>query len=136
MMKRNNVYLLPCDDRAYYSQVTTDSPSPSAIFMVAEGTYPVEMWWSRHDLNMCREWASEACESREELIEVLNFLGKCGHNIETLWDYNDRTTTNAELTRLFDVCYDRKKEEIEAAFDAAMEEFERRGGEEPLLAFC
>ena len=32
--------------------------------------------------------------------------------------------------------HDRKKEEIEAAFDAAMEEFERRGGEEPLLAFC
>ena len=136
MMKRNNVYLIPCDDRAYYSQVSIDSPSPSAIFMVAEGTYPVEVWWSRHDLNMCREWASETCESREELIEVLNFLGKCGHNIETLWDYNDRTTTNAELTRLFDVCYDRKKEEIEAAFDAAMEEFERRGGEEPLLAFC
>ena len=77
--------------------------------MVAEGTYPVEVWWSRHDLNMCREWASETCESREELIELLNFLGKCGHNIETLWGYNDRTTTNAELTRLFDVCYDRKK---------------------------
>ena len=107
-----------------------------AIFMVAEGTYPVELWWSKHDLNMCREWASETCESREALIEALNFLGKCGHNVETLWDYNDSTTTNAEITRLFDACYNRKKEEIEAAFDAAIEEFERRGSEEPVLVFC
>ena len=135
-MKENNVYLIPCGDRAYCSQVSIYPPTPSAIFMVAEGTYPVELWWSKHDLNMCREWASETCESREALIEALNFLGKCGHNVETLWDYNDSTTTNAEITRLFDVCYNRKKEEIEAAFDAAIEEFERRGSEEPVLVFC
>ena len=78
------------------------------------------MWWSRHDLNMCREWASAICESREELVEVLNFLGKCGHNVEELWDYNDRTTTNAEITRLFDVCYERKSEEITAAAEPLM----------------
>ena len=135
-MKENNVYLIPCGDRTYCSQVSIYPPNPSAIFMVAEGTYPVELWWSKHDLNMCREWASETCESREALIEALNFLGKCGHNVETLWDYNDSTTTNAEITRLFDACYNRKKEEIEAAFDAAIEEFERRGSEEPVLVFC
>ena len=132
----NNVYLIPCGDRAYCSQVSIYPSNPSAIFMVAEGTYPVELWWSKHALNMCREWASETCESREALIEALNFLGKCGHNVETLWDYNDSTTTNAEITRLFDACYNRKKEEIEAAFDAAIEEFERRGSEEPVLVFC
>ena len=71
-------------------------------------------------LVMCREWASAICESREELVEVLNFLGKCGHNVEELWDYNDRTTTNAEITRLFDVCYERKSEEITAAAEPLM----------------
>lgn len=132
---KNNVYLIPCGDRAYYAQVSTNSPSPSAIFMVAEGNYPVEMWWSRHNLNMCRLWATETCNSREDLIDTLNFLGKCGHNVETLWDYDDKTTTNAKITELFDVCYERKCEQICAAFDEATEALEA-SGEDMLLVFC
>ena len=30
----------------------------------------------------------------------------------------------------------RKREEIKAAFEEAMEEFEHQGGEEPMLVFC
>ena len=77
--------------------------------------------------------ASVACSC--VLILILRMLKRLLY-VETLWDYNDSTTTNAEITRLFDACYNRKKEEIEAAFDAAIEEFERRGSEEPVLVFC
>lgn len=116
----NNVYLIPCGDRAYYASISEAPPTPDAIFLVEEGPYPVELWWSRHDLNMEHFWCSEFFENREELIEKLNFLGLCGHNVELLWDYNDRMTTNEAISRLFDVCYIRKEEEIMAAFEDAI----------------
>ena len=119
-MNRNNVYLIPCGDRAYHCTVSETPPTPSAIFMVAEGSYPVELWWIRHDLNMCRIWEMQICESREELVELLDFLGKCGNNVEYLWEYEDRTTSNTEITRLFDVCFNRKREETIAAFEEAI----------------
>lgn len=129
----NHIYLIPTGDRAYKACIAATAPSPSAIFMVAEGTYPAELWWSRHDLNLCRQWCSEVCQNREALITLLDELGSCGHNVETLWDYEDSTSTNDALTQLFDDCYERKRETITAAFDKAMEELERRGGEDPLL---
>ena len=116
----NNVYLIPCGDRAYHSTISETPPTSSAIFMVAEGSYPVELWWIRHDLNMCRILEMKICESREELVELLDFLGKCGNNVEHLWEYEDRTTSNTEISRLFDVCFERKREETIAAFEEAI----------------
>ena len=60
------------------------------------------------------------CESREELVELLDFLGKFGNNVEHLWEYEDRTTSNTEISRLFDVCFERKREETIAAFEEAI----------------
>lgn len=60
-------------------------------------------------------WCSEIIPCQEELICLLNWLGECGHAVYELWDYNDDTTENEEILRLFDACYVRKKEEIEAA---------------------
>ena len=59
----------------------------------------------------------DAREDREDLIQFLNFLGECGHTIELLWDYNDRLWSTPELTKLFDVCFVRKMEELEAAIE-------------------
>jgi len=113
----DNVYLLPFGDRAYHAAVASEPPSPDAIFLVEEGYYPVEVTYTRHDMNLDRIWAGAECTDREDLIQFLNFLGECGHTIELLWDYNDRLWSTPELTKLFDVCFVRKMEELEAAIE-------------------
>jgi hypothetical protein len=112
-----NVYLRPFGDRAYRASISDTTTDPTDIFVVEEGEYPVEVWWTRHDMNMCRLWATETCENREDLIKLLDFLGDCGHTIEKMWAYEDNEFTNEELSNLFDVCYDRKMEQLSAAID-------------------
>jgi hypothetical protein len=112
-----NVYLRPFGDRAYRASISDTTTNPTDIFVVEEGEYPVEVWWTRHDMNMCRLWATETCENREDLIKLLDFLGDCGHTVEKMWAYEDNEFTNEELSNLFDVCYDRKMEQLSAAID-------------------
>ena len=112
-----NVYLFPHGDREYHACITENPTEESAIFVVEEGAYPVEVWWKRHDMNMDSLWATETCESREDLIKLLDFLGECGHVVEELWGYKDSESTNEELSNLFDVCYERKMEQLSAAVD-------------------
>lgn len=123
-----NVYLIPCDDRVYHACVSKNAPDPSAIFMVKEGDYPVGVWWTRHDMNMDRLWATDICENRENLVKLLNFLGECGHVIEELWEYKDSESTNEALSNLFDICYERKMEQLGAAIDEMYADMEDEGG--------
>lgn len=113
----NNVYLLPFGDRAYHAAIAPEPPSPDAIFLVEEGRYPVEVTYTRHDMNADMIWAGAECTDREDLTEFLNFLGECGHTIEILWNYNDRHFSTPELTELFNICYARKMEELTAAME-------------------
>ena len=110
-----NVYLIPCGDRAYRSVISEAPPTPAAIYLTEEGEYPVEIWWERHDLNLCRVWGNNICNTPEELIELLDFLGECVHAIEDLWGYHDRYCADPELSDLFDRCYERKMAELRAA---------------------
>lgn len=112
-----NVYLFPHGDREYHACIAENPAEESAILMVEEGSYPVEVWWTRHDMNMDRLWASEVCENREDLVKLLDFLGECGHVIEELWTYKDKESTNEALAHLFDICYERKMEQLRAAID-------------------
>ena len=117
-----NVYLIPYGDRAYRAAIAETSPDPAAVFLTEGCAYPVEVWWTRHDMNLDRLWASRVCTDREELLELLDFLGDCGHVVEDLWGYNDKMTPTAETTKLFDECYERKMEQLNAAIDSMLED--------------
>lgn len=123
-----NVYLILGEDATYTSCVSNDAPSTDAIFFVEEGDYPVDVWWKRHDMNMNSLWANETCENREDLIKLLDFLGECGHVVEELWGYKDSESTNEELSNLFDVCYERKMEQLSAAIDDMWADFDEDDG--------
>ena len=117
-----NVYLIPYGDRAYRSAISETPPDPSAIFLTEEWDYPAEAWWTRHDMNLDRLWASQVCENPEELIELLDFLGACGHTVEDLWGYNDRLVPTEQTTKLFNECYDRKMEELTKEIEFMLED--------------
>ncbi len=61
---------------------------------------------------MCGKWCAPRCEDRGELLDWLNFIGKCRHEIHNLWSYDDETAGNRAITELFDVCFERKRAEI------------------------
>lgn len=106
------VYLIPDEDSTYVSCVSTDAPSDDAIFLVEEGTYPVEAWHERHDLNMDRLLMREEINNRDELIQYLDFIGAGRHALLNLWDYDINVDASDELLHLFDVCYKRMAELI------------------------
>ena len=112
---KRRVYLIPCGDRAYRAAIAEAPPESAAILLAFEGSYPVEVTWTRFDMNGDRIWTGENCENDTELIELLDFLGKCGHTVEQLWNYDDHWNTDVELAELFDVCFARKMEELDAA---------------------
>ena len=111
MISENHVYLFPFGDRAYHSAIAPAPPTPQAIFLTEEGSYPTEVWWQRHDLNLDSIWCSQQVNGPQELVDLLDFLGECGHVIDSLWDHRDIYCGDAALLDLFETCYCRKMEE-------------------------
>ena len=116
-----NIYLILSEDSTYISCISDDAPSPGAIFLVEEGEYPVEAWHKRHDLNMDSLLMTEHINNRNELLEYLNFQGKCRNEIIRLWDFYTYDNSLIDLHRLFDKCFERKLEIITEAMIEACE---------------
>ena len=72
--------------------------------MVKEGVYPVRMYYTRHDLNMCSELQACMINNREELVETLDWLGECRNGVVKLWTDNFPDHAYA----LFKKCYEEK----------------------------
>ena len=62
-----------------------------------EGTYPVEVSWSRLDLNTETVWEDATCEDDKDLVALLDSLGRMGADIEYL-DFHRADDTAKDMT--------------------------------------
>lgn len=102
---QENVYLIPGKDATYRACVAPTPPTDNAIYFVTEGTYPVEYYYHRSDLNGSTVVMLCECANREELITALNWNGECYHIVRSLWDFDLYKMDNEELSKLFDAAY-------------------------------
>lgn len=97
----NNVYLLPHDDGTYEAYISPVAPSEKAALLTAEGEYPVECYYRRHDLNGDGIIESYTCSNREELIDRLSYDGQSLHTIRSLWNYDSYKGTPEDVCAIF-----------------------------------
>lgn len=126
---KNNVYLIPHHDAAYQACIASQPPTEDAIFLVAEGTYPVEYYYNRNDSNGCTLTEINECSDRESLIEALNGHGELYHRIRSLWDFeyyetDNEDTYNKEVCELFDNTYYKLIEMIDLAYEQMLDEMD------------
>lgn len=97
LKKHNIVYLIPCGDREYRAAICEEPPENAAIALEDEGTYPVEVSWSRLDLNTETVWEDATCEDDKDLVALLDSLGRMGADIEYL-DFHRADDTVKDMT--------------------------------------
>ena len=121
-MTNYKVYLIPDKEDTYRACIAIEPPAENAIFLVDEGTYPVEYFYRRNDLNGCSTYMMVECTTREELSEALNWNGKCRHRVVSLWDFDYNKTDNEPVLRLFYFAYVRLMEELDKAYQEILDD--------------
>lgn len=119
-----NIYLVPAEDSTYVAHISNKSPSNEAIFLTKEGTYPTDLMYKRHDLNLDSLLMQDTIDNREDLIKSLDFIGACRNEIIKLWDFWTYDNTLVEIHKLFDRCFERKVQLITAEMFEACEDLD------------
>lgn len=105
-----NVYLVPHPDATYEAHICATPPAHNAIFLTAEGTYPVLCERIRYDVLSERVYECETCQNRAELLELLNWCGTAYQNMLRLWDFDIDTTASDEMYDLYNSVYYKQRE--------------------------
>ena len=96
------VYLIGKEDGFWSAVVDERAPNDKAVEFVAEGTYPVQVYYSRTDINGSGVYEMDECASREDLVRSLNFIGECGAVVRSLWDYDINKTLSENVWAIFE----------------------------------
>lgn len=88
-------------DRTWSAGITQDISHNHAVPLTAEGSYPVELFYRRTDMNGSSVFESETCPNRDTLLQTLNWLGKCGFVPLELWNYDIEKTDDTALLAIF-----------------------------------
>lgn len=115
----SNVYLRLNENRDWSAEVDRECPGPGAVLFVQEGKYPVEVYYERTDLNGSSVMEKDVCESRKDLIESLNWMGKCGYLPVSVWGFDVDQCVDRGLIGVFKAAIDQRAE----ALAKAQEEF-------------
>lgn len=91
-----------------------DGTSDGVVRLVAENTYPVKFYYSRTDLNGSGCIEMDLCHSRQELLDSLNWCGKCGCVPSLIWDFDVDKTENQDLLNIIKIGYVRRLNAIKA----------------------
>jgi hypothetical protein len=111
---------MPSTDNTYFAIRAERKICDAAILFTREGEYPVAAWHQRHDLNMCSILMQEEIRSCDDLIEYLDWQGKCRNKILKLWEFDYDETDNKDVLELFAKCHERKEQIITEAMEEAM----------------
>lgn len=86
----------------------------NGILLVQEQNYPVELYYTRLDLNGSSILEREVLENRNDLLKAMQWHGQCNHVIEQIWDF-DLKTCNSHLYVFFEEVYGKAMQNIEMA---------------------
>ena len=127
-MNQKTVYLVPNSDDTWTTKVSDTLPVPGAAALCKEGTYPVDVYYSRMDLNGSRVYEQDICQNREELLQSLNWIGRCGYVPLSVWEYQVEKPMENVLSDILDKAYDRGAK----LRQQALSEMEELSDREPL----
>lgn len=134
--QKNRVYLVPETDGAWSAVVSADKPSHSVVLLTQEGDYPVNLYYSRLDMNGSSCLERETIADRKSLLETLNWIGQCRHFPKVLWEFDAGKPISKELVGIFNASYDSRMKQIKLEL-AELDEIEKafsaqEGQKEPL----
>lgn len=98
--------------------------SGNGVLLVKEKGYPVELYYTRLDLNGSSILGSDVYENQQELIKSLKWHGQCNHLIEKIWDFKLDTCANAKVVKIFDDAYATAMDNICKELDRIMKGME------------
>lgn len=108
----SRICLFPGSDGTWSAASAADAQASSGVFFVQEGSYPVDLYYSRLDLNGSSTMEKETCPDQKTLLEALNWIGKCGHLPEALWGFDVDHPMSKELKDVFTASYKMKLSQV------------------------
>lgn len=108
----DSIYLAPGPDFTWRAYISAEKPQPDAALLTAEHDYPVEVFYTRTDLNGSTIYELETCQSREELLNHLTWIGKCRYSLSQIWDFDENQEHSKAIDRILDDSYKRRMEII------------------------
>lgn len=81
---------------------------PTKATLVKELSYPVELYYSRTDINGSSIMERDICNDRNALLASLNNIGACYNQIESLWNFDSEKPIGKNLKSIFDTAYEAK----------------------------
>ena len=98
--RKKAIYLTPNADRSWSASISALPDYSNSALLTTEKTYPATLYYSRTDLNGSSVMEREICQSRVELLQTLNWLGKCGYLPMELWDFDAESVLDRQLTNI------------------------------------
>ena len=130
-----NVYLIPINDGDYRSSISEMQPFPHAIFLMEEPSYPATLLFPTLEMNGGIEYSRYDVATQEELLDILDYMGKYGLYISSVcYDFDSRNpteyydlsqNTNMELECLYDMRYAKMCAWMDEIIDAIIEDYEK-----------
>lgn len=117
-MDNKKIFLVQNPNKTWSAQISDKRPFrilSNVAELTSEKEYPVQIFYRRTDLNGSSVVDSDVCPNRDSLLQSLNWFGKCGYSILSLWDYEINRPISADLQAIFDNAYDRRQKLLKAA---------------------
>lgn len=93
-----NIYLIPNKDNTFSACFATEPPNKEAIYLTAEGAYPVIYCYFNRWTGVENAMVLKHCRNRDELRVELDRSGSVFHHrIQKLWDYDFNKSPNPNL---------------------------------------
>lgn len=99
--EKPQIYLTMDADRIWSADVPHGRVDAKAVRFCEEKQYPVDLYYYRTDINGSGCVEKDVCENRNELLESLNWCGKCGYTPLQLWDFRAETTRDDRVMNIF-----------------------------------
>lgn len=121
---KKTVYLVPKTDGTWKTMITDTPPTSDAASISTEGHYPVDVYYHRIDLNGSCVFEKECCQTREDLISTLDWLGQCGAPPLSFWSFDHKKTMDSALIKILNSSYDRGCQQRQHALNEIESEME------------
>ena len=119
-----SIYLVPKTDGTWKTMLTDPPPTSDAASISKEGHYPVDVYYHRIDLNGSCVFEKECCQTREDLISMLDWLGQCGAPPLSFWSFDHNKPMDSALIKILNSSYDRGYQQRQQALDEIESEME------------
>lgn len=111
-MKKRNLYLIPSGNGIYFPYLSLEKPSPNAVFVTQEGSYPTKLKVITHDAYGDTDTYETSVYNRIELMSKLTDIGESFAFPLRLWDYDSRTNMSDELGNFLEEAYKIKADRL------------------------